>query len=236
LQTIQEETATNIYFPSPLQGLLGSDIANATAANSPPGTPPRHNGNTIWITGEFFGVQRARDMLFQVSINKSKSVISRDTAILPRKLDWMVTDRSDDLKSIMSDNATFIQFPPLGSSTSLITVYGDHRVNIQRTIRSIMQLACQYYVASFWLLPVQFNVLLPPAALNATQVTNLLKQISISTGAEVVFKSMCFEMHGLEHEVRTAVNMVLDLDIIKVGSLFFHTCNQTNPHHLGISP
>jgi hypothetical protein len=52
----------------------------------------------------------------------------------------MVTDRADDLKTIMSDNATFIQFPALGSSTSLITVYGDHRVNIQRTIRSIMQL------------------------------------------------------------------------------------------------
>jgi len=96
-------------------------------------------------------------MLYQCSLNKvlsplshplsqivtstqSKSVISRDTAILPRKLDWMVTDRAEDLKSIMSDNATFIQFPALGSSTSLITVYGDHRVNIQRTIRSIMQL------------------------------------------------------------------------------------------------
>jgi hypothetical protein len=52
----------------------------------------------------------------------------------------MVTDRSDDLKSIMSDNATFIQFPPVGSSTSLITVYGDSRVNVQRTVRSIMQL------------------------------------------------------------------------------------------------
>jgi hypothetical protein len=52
----------------------------------------------------------------------------------------MVTDRSEDLKTIMSDNATFIQFPPIGSSTSLITVFGDHRVNIQRTIRSVMQL------------------------------------------------------------------------------------------------
>lgn len=28
------------------------------------------NSNVIWITGEFFGVQRARDMLFQVSVNK----------------------------------------------------------------------------------------------------------------------------------------------------------------------
>lgn len=210
LQTIQEETATNIYFPSPLQGLIGPEHLGA---DSP--TPNPRNGNVIWITGEFFGVQRARDMLFQVSVNKSKSVISRDTAILPRKLDWMVTDRADDLKSIVSDNATFIQFPPLGSSTSLITVYGDHRVNIQRTIRSIMQLACNYYVGSFWLLPIQFNALLPPASLNPSQVTNLLKQISVASGAEVVFKSMCFEMHGLEQEVRSAVNMVMELEMIQ---------------------
>ncbi|PPQ90451.1 hypothetical protein CVT25_014969 [Psilocybe cyanescens] len=208
LQTIQEETATNIYYPSPLQDLMGPDISTHT------GTGAR-NSNVIWITGEFFGVQRARDMLFQVSVTKSKSVISRDTAILPRKLDWMVTDRAEDLKSIMSDNATFIQFPPLGSSTSLITVYGDHRVNIQRTVRSIMQLACQYYVGSFWLLPVQFNALLPPANLNSSTITALLKQISTATGAEVVFKSMCFEMHGLEQEVRTAVNMIMELDVIK---------------------
>ncbi|KAG5639321.1 hypothetical protein H0H81_004524 [Sphagnurus paluster] len=207
LQTIQEETATNIYLPSPLQGLMGPDLGT-TVGNF-------RNTNVIWITGEFFGVQRARDMLYQVSVNKSKSVISRDTAILPRKLDWMVTDRADDLRSIMSDNATFIHFPPLGSSTSLITVYGDHRVNIQRTIRSIMQLACQYYVGSFWLLPMQFNALLPPATLNASAVTTLLKQISMTTGAEVVFKSMCFEVHGLEHEVRSAVSMIMELDIIK---------------------
>lgn len=210
LQSIQEETATNIYLPSPLQGLVGPDISNV----APPNSPLRNTG-VIWITGEFFGVQRARDMLFQVSVNKSKSVISRDTAILPRKLDWMVTDRSDELKTIMSDNATFINFPSLGSSTSLITVYGDHRVNIQRTIRSIMLLACSYYVGSFWLLPVQFNALLPPATLNPSQVTTVLKQISVATGAEVVFKSMCFEMHGLEHEVRAAMTMVMELDIVK---------------------
>jgi hypothetical protein len=59
LQTIQEETATNVYFPSALQGLLGP--AQALASVSP---------NTIWITGEFFSVQRARDMLYQVSTTK----------------------------------------------------------------------------------------------------------------------------------------------------------------------
>jgi hypothetical protein len=165
VQSIQEETATNIYFPSPLQGLVGPDVGNLP----PPGNPGRHPSNVIWITGEFFGVQRARDMLFSVSVNKvsrlgislhypyltvrycqSKLVISRDTAILPRKLDWMVTDRAEDLKSTMSDNATFIQFPPIGSSTSLITIYGDHRVSIQRTIRSSMQLVRTMLLSNLW--------------------------------------------------------------------------------------
>ena len=147
----------------------------------------------------------------------------RDTVILPRKLDWMLTDRMDDLKTIMNDNATFITFPPIGSSTSLITVYGDNKVNIQRTIRSIMQLACQFYVSSLWLLPVQFNVLLPPPTLNPAQMTTVLKQISDMSGAEVVFKSMCFEMHGLEHEVRAAISMILELEVIKVFQLSYIT-------------
>ncbi len=69
LQSIMEETATNIYMPSPLQGLIGPDFGQPANA-SPPGTANKLNPNFIWITGEFFGVQRARDMLFQVSLGK----------------------------------------------------------------------------------------------------------------------------------------------------------------------
>lgn len=161
IQTIQEETATNIYFPTPLTGILGSG----------PSISPRDNlllskQNLIFITGEFFGVQRARDMLFQVSLHKSKMIISRDTAILPRKLDWLLLlssessstasssldddhhdkvhdlrDRLEDqVKNIMFDNGTFINFPMVGSQASLISVYGDHRVNIERTLRALMNL------------------------------------------------------------------------------------------------
>ena len=82
--------------------------------------------------------------------------------------------------------------------------------------------ACQFYVASLWLLPAQFNVLLPSTTLNHTQVTTILKQISYTSGTEVVFKGMSFEMHGLEHEVRAAVSMLLDLDIVKVSVLLLH--------------
>ncbi|GAA5926142.1 uncharacterized protein JCM15063_000196 [Sporobolomyces koalae] len=204
VQTIQEETATNIYFPTPLSGVIGGKTSSLQAKQ-----------NLIFITGEFFGVQRARDMLFQVSLHKSKCIISRDTAILPRKLDWMLSDRLEDLKQIMNDNGTFINFPPLGSQASLISVYGDHRVNIERSIRAIMGLACQLYVASFWLLPISFDVFMPPSTINPAQIPPILRHISVTSGAEAVFKSNCFEFHGLEAEVRQAVQLVLELDFVK---------------------
>ena len=209
VQKIEEETGTNIYLPSSFLGTFGSSLASRN------GGVAAHQ-NQIHITGEFFGVQRARDMLFQVSMHKSKGIISRDAAILPRKLDWMLTERLEELRSIMIDNGTFVAFPLLGSQASLISVFGDHRVNIERTIRSIMQLACQFYVASLWLLPVGFDVYMPSQAnLNPTQVAPVLKHVSNASGAEVVFKSNCFEIHGLESEVRTAVSALLDLDLIK---------------------
>lgn len=39
---------------------------------------------------------------------------------------------------------------------------------------------------------------------------------------------MCFEMHGLEYEVRAAVNMILELDIVKVRFIsLFCACTHT---------
>jgi len=32
---------------------------------------PRRSTDVIWITGEFFGVQRARDMLYQLAAHKT---------------------------------------------------------------------------------------------------------------------------------------------------------------------
>ena len=38
----------------------------------------RFNRNAIWITGEFFGVQRARDMLYKISLQKVRSWLKQN--------------------------------------------------------------------------------------------------------------------------------------------------------------
>lgn len=205
IQTIQEETGTNIYLPTPFSGVLASNRSATIFSRQ----------NTIYLTGEYFGVQRAKEMLFQVSLHKSKSIISRDTAVLPRKIDWMLLEKIEELRTIMMDDASFINLPMLGSQASLITVYGDNRVSIERTIRSVMQLACQFYIASVWLLPPTFDNFMSPPTLSSTQMTPLIKQVSNASGAEVVFKGNCFELHGLESEVRQGVLLLLDLDLVQ---------------------
>lgn len=57
---------------------------------------------------------------------------------------------------------------------------------------------------------------MPSTTVNPSQIQPSLQRIANHTGAELVFKSMCFEIHGLEGQVRDAVSMVLDLDIVKV--------------------
>ncbi|PWN35004.1 uncharacterized protein FA14DRAFT_160354 [Meira miltonrushii] len=209
IQKIQEETGTNIYLATPFPSVL--------SANRSPSIVSRQN--TIFITGEYFGVQRARDMFFQVSMHKSKNVLSRNTAVLPRKIDWLLTDRLEDLRSIMQDNATFIGFPMLGSQASLLTIYGDNRVSIERTIRSVMQLACQFFIASVWLLPISFDGVMAPNTVTAAQVTPILKYVSTNSGAEVAFKNNCFEMHGTESQVRASVSLLLESDLLKTFNL-----------------
>jgi hypothetical protein len=58
---------------------------------------------------------------------------------------------------------------------------------------------------------------MPPPTINPSQVPPILQDIAATSGAEAVFKTNCFELHGLESEVRAAVQLVLELEIVKVS-------------------
>jgi hypothetical protein len=58
LRGIREQTSTNIYFPSPMLGLTNYDSYGMN------GVPTlRAHASRIWITGETYGVRRAKEML-----------------------------------------------------------------------------------------------------------------------------------------------------------------------------
>ena len=47
----------------------------------------------------------------------------------------------------------------------------------------------------------------------------VLKRLALNSGAEVVFKANCFEVYGLAHEARAAIQLISELDIVKVREL-----------------
>lgn len=61
----------------------------------------------------------------------------KDAVLHPRKLDWMLLHRRNDLRKVMRDNGSFVAFPKMGSGGNLVTVYAESRVNAERTLRSL---------------------------------------------------------------------------------------------------
>lgn len=69
------------------------------------------------------------------------------------------------------------------------------------------------------MLPAAYNPIIPQAIPNLAQIPSTVTRLASATGAEVVFKANTFEIFGLEHEVRNAITMIFDLDLVKV----YHT-------------
>ncbi|ORZ35586.1 hypothetical protein BCR44DRAFT_1499475 [Catenaria anguillulae PL171] len=154
LHHIMRTTNTNIYLPSPF-------AAHAQVPyTSPVGweNQLRPGQGRIFITGEQGRVVQAREMMLRAA--SAKKFMSRPLTVLPRKLDWMLTHRKDLVLRFMYDNGTFIAFPPLGSGQTLVTVYGDNTVAINRTLESVARLACDFYTAELRLLPAP-SMMLP---------------------------------------------------------------------------
>jgi len=130
-QELMAKTRTSIYFASPFVQTVNKS-----------GSPVDPRNNEIIITGEPANVQIVKDTLSRAYSRAQQATPSctRQVNIASRKLDWMLLNHRDKLRSIMTDNATFIAFPPLGASHPIIFVYGESRVNVERTIRTVMQL------------------------------------------------------------------------------------------------
>ncbi|RUP12500.1 hypothetical protein BC936DRAFT_139809, partial [Jimgerdemannia flammicorona] len=217
LQAIMEETAINIYFPSPFFDFSKVDrvdkTQNAGKLDIHERDPP------IYLTGDSIGIGRAKEMLTKLSHQKVKSMYHKDSVLQPRKLDWMLMHRRDELRTIMYDNGSFLQFPPLGSGHNMVTVFAENRVNAERTLRSLNLLACHFYEAYFYIQPRDGSMFGNPMLKfygAMSQLSALVAQLSQTSGAEVTFKvDGCIEVFGTERAVRNAYQRLHEMNFMK---------------------
>ncbi|KAF9977334.1 hypothetical protein BGZ73_006375 [Actinomortierella ambigua] len=209
LQELMARTRTNVYLSSPF-------VQTANKNGSP--VDPRYN--QIFITGEPDRIQVVKGWINKacLRVQAASQPCTRQVNIASRKLDWMLLNHREKLRSIMTDNATFIAFPPLGASHPIIFAYGENRVNVERTIRTVMQLASQFHSGSITMLaPIPESMvtapLNPPSALSP--VATVASAVSQASGAEVEFRNNGFFIFGNEIQCRMAVQFLADIDFVK---------------------
>ncbi|SAM09295.1 hypothetical protein [Absidia glauca] len=140
LQTIMEETGTNIYLQSPFLKL--SDLQHMEL-------PVDQRDGVIHLTGTPNGIQRAKDLIRKLTVQKKKSMYHKESIMKPTKLDWILRYQPDQLTKIMKDNGSVILFPALGSGCNTVTVYGENRVSVERSLRLLNYLQYDLYEVSF---------------------------------------------------------------------------------------
>ncbi|CEG62961.1 hypothetical protein RMATCC62417_00185 [Rhizopus microsporus] len=197
LQSILEETATSVYFPSPFLSTNDSPF--------------------IYISGELQQVARVKERLNQLANEKAKILHQKEAVLHPRKLDWMLLHKRNDLRKIMRDNASFIHFPKMGTGSNLVTVYAENQVNVERTLRSLHHLACGVYEACFY-----FNHRDIYGVENAhtflPNISSLVSQLSQISHAEVAYlpDPSRIEVHGTERAIRNVYQRLHDMAFLKM--------------------
>ncbi|KAF9330849.1 hypothetical protein BG006_006225 [Podila minutissima] len=211
LQELMAKTRTGIYLCSPLAQTVGSN-----------GSPVNAQHNEVYVTGEASKVRQVKEILAKayVRAQAAATLSTRQVSIGSRKLDWMLDNHREKLRAIMADNATFISFPSLGSAGGIIQVYGESRVNVERTIRTVMQLSSQFHSGSISLLtPMRENLVLatPNSSGVLSPVASVTKLVSQVSGAEVEFRNSSFYIYGNEIQTRIAVQFLADVDFVKTA-------------------
>ncbi|SHO77331.1 Similar to S.cerevisiae protein YLL032C (Protein of unknown function) [Malassezia sympodialis ATCC 42132] len=203
IQAIERESGAWIYLPMPFAGVLQSKV--------PPTVSQRRN--TVFIAGASGAVERAKDALNALA-SKGRNLVMRQVSLMPRKIDWLLQERLEALRELMLDNSTYLEFPPMGSQQSQVSVYGASRVDVERSIRILMQLVSPYYVATLWLLPGLYDSVGLSKA-DSRNIASLLSSASAASGAEMSFQGQCFEMCGTDTEVRAALRHLMRQTVLK---------------------
>ncbi|KAI9284365.1 hypothetical protein BC943DRAFT_381309 [Umbelopsis sp. AD052] len=214
LQSIMEETSTNIYLPSAFTNVNHPEMSVQDDLH-------HHQSARIYVTGTPSSITRAKDMLNKLYVQKTKSMYQKDSILHPRKGDWLLMHRRDDLLAIMEDNASFIIFSTPGSGNNMITVFAESRVNAERTLRALNHLACNVYEATFFFYARNGPMYSAEGANFFNSMSNLstlVLQLSQISGAEVAYKTETgsIEVIGSERAIRNVYQHINGMNLLKV--------------------
>lgn len=205
LQSIEQESGANVYMPSMFTRTYGGSTFPAV-------TMAR---DKVFITGTAPKVKCARELLLLQLSQKAKALVVQRVQLLPLKLDWLLLERREDLRALMYDNSSYLELPAIGRQDSRVAIYGLSRVDVERSVRTLMQLVAPYYSMRVWLLPGTYDAFGLSSKVDKRLVASVASSVSAASGAEVVFHNNAFDLNGTDVEVRNALRHFMRVPSVK---------------------
>ncbi|KAF3937343.1 hypothetical protein ABW19_dt0203640 [Dactylella cylindrospora] len=202
IQHVEAITKTNIYLPTAFPGVFGYKPSTAT---------PRHP-DIIFITGQPEMIKQAARMISDLVSNCKLYV--KDVSLSMNKIDFMILERLDQVKKIMAENGSFVQFPSLGAGRSMMRVQAPDVLPLDRTVKAILNISHQYYNASCWVL-LNETTLSSMRPLLPQEVQRLLTDICVFSGADIAFSKFAFEIYGSDDAVKLALKIISEIRFVK---------------------
>ena len=119
----------------------------------------------------------------------------------------------------MTDNATILIIPQHGQSSNIITVLGDTMVYVERSIRAVMVLLCDFYIAT-----IKRNF--PPSSNNPNQISDfdkdqafsfLIKSVCKNSGSDLFIYPSYIEIVGPFLKVKKSFDTLSTSDFYKTS-------------------
>ncbi|CAO3595653.1 unnamed protein product [Absidia cylindrospora] len=199
LQSVMEETATNIYLEPPF--IIGHV-----------GTPLQQQHGIVYISGDTIGTKRAKVLVKKLAEQKLNCLYHKESSFDPHKIDWILLHQQDQLKKLLRDNGSFIHFPKIGAGTGIIQVYAENRINTERTLRLLNHMAYSIYTATFKIKSTSIGNGGQANRDWSLEVSNFVSQLAELSGGEVVYHSdqAKIDVYGSDTSIRLAYQHLKD--------------------------
>lgn len=198
IKLIESSTNTAIYFPP-----LFSQINRYCPANA-----SRRDPNDIFITGDSpEAIREAKQKIHEI-VTRVRLYI-KDVTLPAAKIDSILLDRTEKVRKILEANGTYIMFPALGTQRTTVRVQGSEGIPVERTVRELMNLAGQFYAAGWYIQQADARNLPGPA-----DVRHMLGEICTTSGADLIFDKMSFNVTGSDDAVKHALIVLSDINFV----------------------
>lgn len=131
IKFIEAATNTAIYFPPPFPRVFGY-------------TPPfaqRRREDEVYITGESQDqISEAKKKLHELVMGVK--VFGKEVVMSSHKIDNLLLDRLDKVRTVMEADGSYVLFPQLGSQRNSIAIQGTDVMKVEHTVREVMNMVC----------------------------------------------------------------------------------------------